>query len=127
MSDSHIRVFTAFDALLIAVFIAFAAWFYPLMRSAAGDLLIVSRDNNEIARYPLNEDCLFTVKGRTGDMSIEIKNRRVKILSSTCPRNICAHHSPISKSKEGLVCVPNHIILEIRSADNPKTIDALAR
>jgi hypothetical protein len=124
MHNAKIKVFTAADFLLIAALIAAAVFFYPMLESGAGDTVVVLRDNTEIARYPLGMDKMFTVKGAAGNMTIGIENGRVRVVSSMCRRNVCVCHSPVAVPHDIIVCVPNHVVVEVKSSRKTHDTDA---
>lgn len=44
-----------------------------------------------------------------------IRDGVVKMDFATCPDQYCVHSRAISKNKETIICLPNQVVLEIRS------------
>ncbi len=54
-----------------------------------------------------------------GKMLIEIKDGRMRVKESDCPRKICVKTGWINASGEVIVCVPNKVLIEINRATAP--------
>ena len=59
-----------------------------------------------------------------GKMLLEIKDRRVRVSESDCPRKICINTGWIHLPGERIICVPYKILIELRSAGSP-IVDAV--
>jgi Uncharacterized protein conserved in bacteria len=123
-SPRTVRPVTFFDAVLIAALIACSLFFFPLMQNNRAVIVAVIRDNATIATYPLSPDCRVIVRGRTGLMELEIKDKAVRVVSSTCPRQVCLFAGSIGRAGQQIICSPNHILIEILSSrkDGPDAI-----
>lgn len=80
--------------------------------------------NNNLLVYPLSNNATYTVNGTLGNTIIEVKNRNVRILSSPCREKSCTIGS-INKTGESLVCLPNGVIVTLRSLKGGSNEDAL--
>jgi hypothetical protein len=49
------------------------------------------------------------------NMKIEIENRRIRVLESDCPKSMCMRKGWIQTPGDVIVCVPNKVLIEIRS------------
>jgi hypothetical protein len=98
------------------------------LKAGRPDHIAVFRQNSIIAKYPLNDNMVFTVNGKIGEIDIEIRDRSVRILHADCPRKICQLSSGISGTRGQLICAPNNILIQIRSSKtgNNNDIDAIA-
>ena len=54
-----------------------------------------------------------------GRMSIEIKQGRIRVSESDCPRKICVNAGWIKSPGQIIACVPNKVLLEVKSAGSP--------
>jgi hypothetical protein len=59
-----------------------------------------------------------------GRMSIEIKQGRIRVSKSDCPRQICVNMGWIKTPGQVIACVPNKFLVEIKSAGSP-VLDAV--
>ncbi len=48
------------------------------------------------------------------NITIEIKDSKIRVLSSDCPDKICMHKGFISHTGESIICMPNKLIIEIK-------------
>jgi hypothetical protein len=119
-----IKRFTWLDGTLMAALLGAAALFLPFMQSRQPDTVVVYRDNAVIAWYPLSVNSDFTVRGVVGPMKIRIERGRARVLSATCPEQICVRTRPIGKTSQQVICEPNHVVLEIESKKQD-TVDAI--
>jgi hypothetical protein len=70
----------------------------------------------------LAEDQTFTVDGKDGAVTIEVKNGTAAIMESPCQRKLCVQQGYISRVGQSVVCLPEGIKLEI--SDSAETYDA---
>jgi hypothetical protein len=113
--NQRLRIFAPLDALVVAAFLCGLGFCIPLFHALQPATVAVFRDNRKIAVYPLAENRTFTVKGREGPVTIAIQDKRVRVVSSNCPRGICMHAAAGSAEIRQIVCVPNHIIIELQA------------
>ncbi len=59
-----------------------------------------------------------------GKMVIEIKDKKVRVKKSECPRQLCVNIGWIQHTGEAIICVPFKTLIEIKSADAP-VVDAV--
>jgi len=123
----NIRIFTFYDLILILLFTGVSLLSIPYLKSVQPSTLIIYKDNNQYAQYPLGENRDITVNGHHGLMKIEIKNTKVRIVSSSCQKQICVNSGYISKSFQQLICAPNHILIEIQSKNGNNSFDAITK
>jgi hypothetical protein len=122
---STIKKFAFLDAIVILVLICGAVVSLPLLRSSSPALVVVYRDNRIIARYPLDQDHHFILTGAVGPVEIAIAQKRVRVIFSTCPKGICTHSMPIGQPGQQIVCVPNHMLIEIAIDKQHEDVDAV--
>ncbi len=113
--------FVIISTLLIGVFLTF-----PAIRSLTPQTVLVYRDNQVIAEYPIDQNRTIDVHGKNGTMKIKILDRAVSVQSSPCPHQLCIRYGSISKPSSQIVCIPNHILITIDSRKG-EMLDAIAR
>jgi len=60
-----------------------------------------------------------------GKMRIKVKKEKIRVLESKCPHHLCMNMGWIKYNGETIVCVPNQVLIEIKSK-GPAIIDAVA-
>jgi len=60
----------------------------------------------------------------SGKMLIEIKQRRIRVRESDCPRQVCVNTGWIRYPGETVVCVPYRVLIEVKSVGSP-IVDAV--
>lgn len=113
------------DWILILVVLCVAACaflaHYLLRNTGAGEV-IVEVDGKLTGTYSLNED--QEIRINQGSNILEIKNGRANMLEADCPDQLCVHQRAISASNENIICLPNRVVVEIRSKSENQ-IDAV--
>jgi hypothetical protein len=61
-----------------------------------------------------------------GAMVVEVKEGRIRVKESDCPRRICLHTGWIQHPGETIVCVPNKMVIEIEASGSAPSVDAVA-
>ena len=87
-----------------------------------GNSVYISTPEGEY-RYSLEKDKIIKVKGLDGEMVFEIKGRKIRAIESNCPHRICVLRGWVYRNGDSIVCIPNHIIAKIETAEND--IDAI--
>ena len=83
---------------------------YLLLGRQTGSYVMVSKDNEEIGTYNLNDEQVIDVgEGNR----LEIKDGAVHMIYADCPDQICVNHVPIYRNHESIICLPNQVVLEI--------------
>lgn len=111
---------------IIAGIFAFNKFNY---RGHKGDLTaIINKDNNVIRTIDLSlltKTETITVQGKYKATIIAQKDR-IRVLDSTCPDKICVKSGWLTKPGDSSVCVPNRLIVSIKSRDNSE-VDTIAK
>lgn len=102
--------------LLLAALLVFGVT--KLMFNGEGNVCVVSVDNKEYLRLPLNKDNSLRIEGLRGNFCIlTIKDGIADVTEASCPDKICEHHAPISKNGEAIICLPARIVVTISSEE----------
>ncbi|MFC1815625.1 NusG domain II-containing protein [Thermodesulfobacteriota bacterium] len=59
-----------------------------------------------------------------GKMLVEIKENKIRVKRSDCPRQVCVNTGWIQHTGEAIVCVPFKTLIEIKSPESP-AVDAV--
>ena len=109
------------DALLILIglFIAAAAWFWlnGEMEPADGTVVIY-KDGNVHTTLPLSSDEIITVEDIEGGINVvSIKDGKAEMIEANCPDKLCIHTRPAQKNGQSIVCLPNRVVVEVKSTE----------
>ena len=113
-------------AALVLVFVILGTVFF--FSRTEGDTVIVTIDRETFGTYPLSED--VTVDIITGEQGehlnrLIIRDGQAFVEAASCPDGICAAHKPIYRNGESIVCLPNRVVVTVRTtekADEPDII-----
>ena len=104
------------DIILIAavLLIAAIALIIYLTTAKDGQTVVVTIDGEHYASYPLGEDTtvLISTDSSTSNLLV-IEDGKASIAEASCPDLICAHHAPISREGEAIICLPNKTVVSI--------------
>lgn len=69
-----------------------------------------------------NQAQQYTVKGAIGDVTIETKDGQIRIKEAPCNDQICVHTSWIKNQGQVIVCIPSHLLIQLKNgADDDGT------
>lgn len=108
-SSSRYRPLKIGDFIIIIIFLS-ALFFIP---SSSGEKIIVIVDKRKEYIYPLNVDRIVEFKGKIGMIKLEIRDKKAKVIKSSCPQKICMKTGWIENKGEQIICVPNRVIIRI--------------
>jgi hypothetical protein len=76
---------------------------------------------------PIEKDRMLTVDGPQGKTIIEIKQQKLRVKDSPCPKKQCVKHGWIERGI--IVCLPNKVVITIgnESDEDNTVVDAITR
>lgn len=111
---------TSFDILLILTLLGVS--FFFIYRNHFGISTVVEiYEEGRTRSLDISRDTTITLKE---SFIIEIKSRKIRVVSSDCPKKVCRHLGWISRPGDTIVCVPGRIAVVIRGKE---PYDALSR
>lgn len=80
--------------------------------------VVVSIDGQDKYKYSLNENRTIELKKDEyetllGDMTIEIKDNKVRVSKEESPKNYCSKQGWVSNVATPIVCLPNAVVVTI--------------
>lgn len=105
---------TVADRLLLVFLIALSVSGLFFIRSLfpSGTLVRVYADDKTAYVLPLDEDHVVSVRGPLGDSVVEIKNGKVHMQDSPCPREICIRQGWTDRG--AITCLPNKVMVTVQ-------------
>jgi hypothetical protein len=86
----------------------------------------VTVDGAVYCSLPLSEDTRLDIDGYGGGTNrLVIENGSVYMEEASCPDGICVRHRRIEKNGENIICLPNRVVVTIRSREEG-SVDAVA-
>lgn len=114
--------------LLIAAGIVLFGIYWLMGREdtgAAAGRVLIYKDNAVIVRASLTEDGRIDLTPHGVFMVVEIRAKRVRVLSSSCKQQLCVRKSWTAQAHDPIICLPNKITIEVTGTD-PR-YDAISR
>ena len=106
------------DFLVLAVILGLAIFSFKDSFLKKGDIVSVQAAGNTY-EFSLEKNGIHKVEGVIGTTTIEIKDKKVRIVDSPCPNKTCVNQNWGSP----LVCLPNNVIVRVISDGG---LDAIA-
>lgn len=115
------------DVLSALLIVAFGLYFLWVQNSAnsSATKAVVTKGGTQISTFYLEKDSRIDLKDFGVNMVLEVKNGRVRVASSDCKQQICVRHGWIDRPPEAILCLPNHITIELIGED--AEYDAISR
>lgn len=109
------------DKLCILVIMAACVLFYvPLWFAYEGteaNEVVVQVRNEEVLRVPLWEDGTYPVKGKLGEVLVEVNEGRVRVEKETSPYHYCSIQGYVSDPSTPIICLPNEVVVTIEGSE----------
>ncbi len=84
--------------------------------------VIIKSDGNIVKKLPLTPktNMKLLIKSKEGHLTMEIKNGKVRVITSTCKEKLCVKEGWIDKVGESIICLPNRISITITGNNGGK-------
>ena len=101
--------------IIIVLVVALSALFmhHALQHSGSGQV-IVRKNGAIIGTYDLNDDQEILIND--GSNVLVINNGKADMIEADCPDKLCVEQRSISKNNESIICLPNKVVVEIKSS-----------
>lgn len=116
------------DIIMIGVILllSLGAILFMLLTRKEGDTVVVTFEGSIYDTLELKEDTIYRVEGLNGAYNVfEIKDGYVDMIDASCPDKVCVKHKKIHYNHDSITCLPNNVILEIKS-EKEDDIDIIA-
>ena len=103
------------DKFLIAALLILNGWLFASWEVgfSKGDWVVVTVNQKETIRLPLDQDQKTHVKGPIGLTEIEVKNGHARIIRSPCKNKVCIKSGYIRYADRLAACIPNRVVIRI--------------
>jgi len=114
------------DKFLIAALLILNGWLFASwgVGFSKGDWVVVTVNQKETIRLPLDQDQKTHVKGPIGLTEIEVKNGQARIIRSPCKNKVCIKSGYIRYADRLAACIPNRVVIRIVGKSN-RGVDAV--
>lgn len=108
---------------LIAVSLAGIAFIKEVL-PRSGEV-VIEVDGKMSYRYPLDTDRSVEVKGTSVHLTVEIKDKMVRVVGASCPNKLCETRGWIRRG--AIICLPGRISVIVGGTEGPKErkVDAI--
>lgn len=90
--------------------------------SENGKTAVVYYQNEKIKTINLTEDAVYEIEGENGIVTLEVKNKAIRVKQENSPLHICSKQGYIKKSTESIICLPNKVVIQIEAENDIDTI-----
>ena len=102
------------DWLVVILGVIVSVFSFPLVwQSGAADKAIVKRGGEVFAELDLLHDRQIDGPGPLGVTRLEVRARRVRVVSDPGPRQYCVLQGWLSRAGEVAVCAPNQVSVQV--------------
>ena len=103
------------DKFLIAALLILNGWLFASwgVGFSKGDWVVVTVNQKETIRLPLDQDQKTHVKGPIGLTEIEVNNGHARIIRSPCKNKVCIKSGYIRYADRLAACIPNRVVIRI--------------
>ena len=120
--------------LILVIFLgSIGAYFFLKQQTVQGPVAEIYQDGKLISEIELDaveENYTFTVEGDDGIYNtIEVHHGEIGVVDASCPDGICRQMGFVHSSDLPITCLPNKLVIVIRSNEDTDTLkpDAVVR
>lgn len=86
--------------------------------------VIIEIEGHTKYRYPIDIDRSVNVQSSRGSLTVEIKDKKARVIDASCPNKLCERQGWISRG--AIICIPNRISVIVGgSGKKNRKIDAI--
>lgn len=112
--------------LVLLILMSAASVLYAKTALPGGTDAVVEIDGKEAIHLPLDVDVVRKAQGEKGYVVLEIKDRGVRVLESSCPNKICVDQGWVRQGV--IVCLPSRILVRVGlKGSGDRRFDAITR
>lgn len=112
------------DYLVVLLGLVLVVYLFKTLWHAEQAAKLQIRQGDQVfATLSLNQDRVVEIKGPLGTSTIEIKQGKVRFVSSPCANQYCVHQGWLHRAGQAAICLPNRVSLELLGAK--KSYDSL--
>ena len=116
------------DVILIIalLLLSLVIWLCITNLSKDGERVVIEQDGNVIASLNIDDNAVRNIYS-DGILTntVTVKDGKAYMSYADCKDKICKNHTPISKSGESIICLPNKRSVSVVGDDN--SVDGVAR
>ncbi len=116
--------------LLVIVFVVlFFIWFgFRRANRDPGNRIRITVAGETVGEYDLSKEQEIPIE-TGGDVTniLLIRDGEADMIWADCPDQTCVNTSPISESRETIVCLPHQVVVEVISSDDAAEFDVIAQ
>ncbi len=118
------------DILVLAIVFAVLSgiWIFTsfIIKEEGADV-VITIDGEFYKQVSLREDQEIKISGdETAANILKIQDGKADMVEADCPDKLCVHQKSISKNGETIVCLPNKVVVEVKSGEDAE-YDSVAR
>ncbi|MBR5746540.1 MAG: NusG domain II-containing protein [Clostridia bacterium] len=100
------------DIALVIILLALcaAAYFAVSDSRTKGNSCEITVSGERFGVYSLAADRTVDVNGLC---TVEIKDGKVRVASSSCANKTCVSHNPVNLGGEAIICLPNAVVVRV--------------
>jgi len=114
------RTALSYIDILIAVSIVLFGLYWLMMRDfngATDKIVVIYKDDDIIWTLPMQKDRIIQLEPFGVSMVVEIRDQKVRVLSSSCQQQICVRKGWTGQVHNPIICIPNKITIDVTGAD----------
>ena len=114
--------------ILFCLLIAAVAWFWFNFgqKTMTEGIAVIYKNGDVHTTLSLSSDEIITIEDEEGRINIiGIKDGKADMIDANCNDKICVHTRSAHKNGQSIVCLPNRVVVEIKS-DEKDEIDGVS-
>lgn len=94
-----------------------------------GTFAEITVDGKNYGTFSLSEDQEIPIKNSDGDITntAEIKDGKIFMTEADCPDKLCIRQGKKKDANSEIVCLPNKVVISVKSSDGDSDFDTIAQ
>ena len=114
--------------LIVMIIILFVCVIGYHAFSGKGDTVVIEIDGKCVGEYSLHEEREIYLPDEENHTNVlTIADNKAYMSSADCPDKLCMKQKAISHNKETIVCLPNRIVVTVRSVSSGGEYDTIVQ
>lgn len=101
-----------YDLKLLLILLVISVTLFLCIKKDS-DYAYVYYESNLVMKIDLSKNDKYTVDGKLGEINLEVKNGKIRVISETSKNHICSKMDYTNSIP--IICLPNKVVIDFKS------------
>lgn len=105
------------DLIVFVIILIIIGGLFLFKSKQQGSFIEITKNKEVYGYYSLDKDQIIDIDHEN---KVQINNHEVYMIEATCPDKLCIKQGNIEKKGATIVCLPHHLVIEIKEGNEQK-------